>query len=73
MCCCLPGPRAHQGDAVRQSDHGKVGPGPEGKLNVDETKSEVDDDDFDRGSGGGEGGYEASGRVMKSQLINYPF
>ena len=29
-----------------------MGPGPEGKLNVDETKSEVDDDDFDRGSGG---------------------
>ena len=40
---------------------------------MDETKSEVDDDDFDRGSGGGEGGYGASVRVMKSQLINYPF
>ena len=23
--------------------------------------------------GGGEGGYGASGRVMKSRLINYPF
>jgi hypothetical protein len=64
VCRCLPGPRAHQGDAIQQIDHAKVGPGPEGKLNVDETKSEVDDDDFDRGSGGG--GYGVSGRVMKS-------